>query len=344
MAYSGVPRVRGERTLTTSVPDVAEFSARTEPYRRERVAHCYRMLGSVDEAEDLVQDTYLRAWRAYGSFEERASLRAWLYRIATNACLTALHSRRRRELPSAVVPPSPDLSSVAPAPGNAAWIEPIADDLVAPDSDDPATITAEHAGLRLAFIASLQYLPPRQRAVLLLRELLDWSAAEVAEALGISVAAVKSCLQRARARLDQVAPKPEDLREPTDAEVQAQLDTYMRAFETADIRGLERILRAEAVLETMPAPAWFAGREACLRVIAASLGAPGDWRMLPIRANSQPGAAAYFRGPDGVHHAFGIALLTVSTRGITCITLWSEPALVQRFGRPREIAATPRTL
>jgi len=330
--------VPGGSVLIASAPNATEFSARAEPYRRELLAHCYRMLGSVAEAEDLVQDTYLRAWRAYPTFEERVSFRAWLHRIATNACLTALHRRLSRVLPSAVVPPSGEVSDVHQAAAGVIWIKPIADDLVAPDTDDPAAIAAQRAGLRLAFIASLQYLPPRQRAVLLLRDVLEWSAAEVAEALDTSVVAVKSALQRARARLEQVAPNADDLREPTDAEVRTQLETYIAAFENADIHGLEQILRREAILETMPVAAWFAGREACLRVIAASLGSAGDWRMLPIRANTQPGAAAYFRGPDGTYRAFGVAVLTVTSGGITRITLWGEPTLVQRFGCPLQLA------
>lgn len=324
----------GSALNATPRPDATDFAARAEPYRRELLAHCYRMVGSVAEAEDLVQETYLRAWRAYSSFEERASLRAWLYRIATNTCLTTLQRRAPRRLPSAVIPASPDLSAISQAPPDLEWIEPIADDLVAPESDDPAAIALQRTWLRLAVIASLQYLPPRQRAVLLLRDVLAWSAAEVADALGTSVVAVKSSLQRARARREQVAPNADDMREPTDADVRAQLETYMTAFENADVRGLEQILRREAVLETMPTPAWFEGRAACLRVIRASLGAPGDWRMLPIQANGQPAAAAYQRGSDGSHKAFGIALLTVTSRGITRITLWSGVALVERFGQP----------
>jgi RNA polymerase sigma-70 factor (ECF subfamily) len=334
------PSPRAESPATA---DAADFASRTEPHRRELLAHCYRMLGSVDDAEDLVQETYLRAWRAFGQLNERGSLRSWLYRIATNVCLTTLRRHpRRRWLPSGVVGPSADLAfataTAATDDRDYDWVQPLPDALVAPESDDPAAVTLLRGNLRLAFIASLQYLPPRQRAVLLLREVLDWPAAEVAEALGTSTVAVKSSLQRARARLDEVAPNMDDLDEPTDADRQAQLETYMSAFEQSDASGLERILRREAVLETMPSPTWFDGRVACLRVIQASVGAPGDWRMLPIAANGQLGNAAYLRGADGRHHAFGVALLTLNRREIGRITLWGDPPLVTRFGLPLELA------
>jgi len=187
-----------------------EFVRGTEPFRRELLAHCYRMLGSADEAEDVVQETYLRAWRSYGAFEGRSSVRSWLYRIATNACLTALEQRGRRALPSGLGSPAedPDAPPGLAEPG-IAWLEPIPDALVTPESEDPGAIIAAREWLRLAVIASLQYLPARQRAVLLLREVLGFPAADVASMLGITTAAVKSTLQRARARLAEAAPAPE---------------------------------------------------------------------------------------------------------------------------------------
>src|SRR6266702_5268548 len=200
-----------------TIPGRDEFADSTEPFRRELLAHCYRMLGSLDEAEDLVQETFLRAWRSHAGFEGRSSLRVWLYRIATNACLTALEQRGRRALPSGLGRPASD-PDVPPGPADPgiAWLEPIPDALVTPESDDPAVIVAAREWLRLALIASLQYLPPRQRAVLLLREVLGFPAAEVASMLGTSAAAVKSTLQRARARLGEVAPAPERIIEPTE--------------------------------------------------------------------------------------------------------------------------------
>src|SRR6516164_7601847 len=183
-----------------TVPGRDEFARDTEPFRRELLAHCYRMLGSLDEAEDLVQETYLRAWRSHPGFEGRSSVRSWLYRIATNACLTALEQRGRRALPSGLGGPAedPDAPPGSAEPG-IAWLEPIPDALVTPESEDPGVIVAAREWLRLAVIASLQYLPARQRAVLLLREVLGFPAAEVASMLGTSTTAVKSTLQRARA-------------------------------------------------------------------------------------------------------------------------------------------------
>jgi RNA polymerase sigma-70 factor (ECF subfamily) len=190
-----------------TIPDRDEFARSTEPFRRELLAHCYRMLGSLDEAEDLVQETFLRAWRSHAGFEGRSSLRVWLYRIATNACLTALEQRGRRALPSGLGAPSddPDGAPVEAGPG-VSWLGPIPDALVTGPPQDPAAIAVARESLRLGLIACLQYLPARQRAVLILRDVLAFPAAEVAAMLGTSTVAVKSILQRARARLDQVAP------------------------------------------------------------------------------------------------------------------------------------------
>jgi RNA polymerase sigma-70 factor, ECF subfamily len=190
-----------------TAPDSEGFIRRAERYRPELLAHCYRMLGSLVDAEDAVQETYVRAWRGFGAFEARASERTWLYQIATNTCLTALKHHSRRVLPSGLGAPSDDPSAPPASPGHGVrWLQPIPDALVSSEADDPATIVATRDSIRLALIASLQYLPARQRAVLILREVLAWPAAEVAELLGISVPAVKSALQRARARLAEVAP------------------------------------------------------------------------------------------------------------------------------------------
>jgi RNA polymerase sigma-70 factor (ECF subfamily) len=317
------------------MPDRDDFVSATEPYRRELVAHCYRMLGSVDDAEELVQDTYLRAWRAYGGFEQRSSVRAWLYRIATNVCLTALQRPGRRVLPSGLGAPSADPGvSTVPAGPEVAWLQPIPDALVTPDSDDPAAIVGARASVRLALIASLQHLPPRQRAVLILREVLDFPAAEVARMLDTSTPAVKSALQRARARIEQETPAQEQLAEPDEPEARALLDQYMHAFERSDPDALERALRDDAALEMTPSRTWFAGKGTCMPYLRTVMGAPGDWRMVPIVANGQPGAAAYHRAPDGTYGAFAIVVLTVATNGIAKITLFGDPGLFERFGLP----------
>jgi len=192
-----------------------DFVRQADPYRRELLAHCYRMLGSVYDAEDLVQETYVRAWRSYDKFEGRSSMRTWLHRIATNACLNALESRTRRPLPIGLGAPSSDPGDPLVADREVPWLEPLPDDLV---GTDPAAVVAGRESIRLAVIAAMQYLPPRQRAVLILRDVLDWRAAEVAELLGTSAAAVNSLLQRAREHLAAAAPDEDSVAEPSDAE------------------------------------------------------------------------------------------------------------------------------
>ncbi|MEI8412917.1 MULTISPECIES: RNA polymerase subunit sigma-70 [unclassified Kribbella] len=305
----------------------AEFERRTEPFRKELLAHCYRMLASVDEAEDLVQETYLRAWRAYATFEGRSSVRVWLYRIATNACLTALEQRGRRALPSGIGGPSDDLAADGTAPG-VAWVEPMPDSLV---DTDPATIVATRESLRLALIAALQYLPPKQRAVLILREVLAFPAAEVASMLETSVAAVKSTLQRARARLDETAPERSEVIEPTDPQARALLAEYVAGFENADVAALERALRADAAIEMVGSSNWFSGRVMCLRVLADAVGSPGDWRMLPTVVNGQPGVFAHLRDAAGTHQPMGLAVLTPTPTGLSHIHVFSDPTLVTRY-------------
>ncbi|MGP3954431.1 sigma-70 family RNA polymerase sigma factor [Nonomuraea sp. 3N208] len=318
------------------VPNAGEFARCTEPYRRELLAHCYRMLGSVDEAEDLVQETYLRAWRSYGTFQGRSSLRVWLYRIATNACLTALEHRARRALPSGLGGPGydPDAPPTPADPGQA-WLQPIPDALVTPESADPAAIVAAREGLRLALVASLQYLPGRQRAVLILREVLGFPATEVAVMLDTTTAAVKSALQRARARLGQLAPERDRIIEPTEPHARALLDQYIAGFQNADTAALERALRTDAAIELVGTGTWFSGRVTCLRFLAHVIGSPGDWRMIPTLANGQPAAAAYHRDGDGTYHAFGLGVLTVTDTGLARIVVFGGgPDLVARFGLP----------
>jgi RNA polymerase sigma-70 factor (ECF subfamily) len=328
----------GAGTMTGAA---GEFADQAEPFRRELLAHCYRMLGSLDESEDLVQETYLRAWRSYGGFEGRSSLRSWLYRIATNACLTALEQRGRRALPSGLGAPADDPGApVRPAGPGVSWLEPIPDARVIPDAADPAEIVTAGEGLRLALIASLQYLAPRQRAVLLLREVLGFPAADVAEMLGVSTAAVKSALQRGRARLGQAAPAPGRLVEPADPRAREQLALYIAGFENADMAALEKALRADAEIEMVGTMTWFSGRATCLRYLARVIGRPGSYLMTPTRANGQPAAAAYQRGDDGLYRAFGLGVLTVTSEGIAGITVFGGgPKLVESFGLPPMLTA-----
>jgi len=321
------------------LPDDETFVRETEPFRRELLAHCYRMLGSVQDAEDLVQETYVRAWRGYSAFERRSSVRTWLYRIATNACLTALEHHSRRVLPSGLGGPEAD-PDAAPWPEGSeiAWLQPLPDVLVAPDSDDPESIVIERESLRLALVASWQYLPGRQRAVLILRDVLAFPAAEVADMFGITTEAVKSTLQRARARLRQLdvaADSVAEAAEVAEPAARALLDLYITAFQNADTLLLEKLLCQEATLEATPFRTWFAGRSTCVSFLGGQiLGAPGDWCMLPTSANGQPAAIGYRRDPDGVHRAYGVAVLSVRADGVVGVVSFGDPTLVPAFGFP----------
>jgi len=288
----------------------------------------------VTDAEDLVQETYLRAWRSYGTFEGRSSVRTWLYQIATNACLTALAKQKRRVLPSDCFDPEADPATAPERAGpEIRWLEPVPDALVTPESADPAAIVASRESLRLALIASLQYLPPRQRAVLVLRDVLEFPAAEVAATLGTSTASVKSALQRARALLREKAPAAEQLTEPTAPQARALLDRYIAAFENADAAALERLLLADVTLEATPLRTWFTGRGTCIPFLRNHvLGSPGDWRMLPTSANGQPAAAEYFRDEHGDYQAYGILVLTVTGDGISRVSSFGDPSLLAVFG------------
>jgi RNA polymerase sigma-70 factor, ECF subfamily len=313
-----------------------EFEAATEPYRRELFAYCYRMTGSAGDAEDLVQEVYLRAWQAFGRFEHRSSVRTWMYRIATNACFSALQRSRRRPLPSGLGPPSDDpYGPPAPPPPAVPWLDPVPDRLVVDERADPAEVVAARHSVRLALVAALQLLPARQRAALILCEVLALPAAEAAGLLGISVAAVKSLLQRARARIGQAALSDADIAEPTDEGARRVLDQYIAAFEQSDPAAIKRLLADDAVLEMTGTTTWFSGKATCAPYIAAqAIGQPGDWTAVPSRANGQLAAAAYHRAPDGTRHAFAIVVLATTRTHVTRITLFGDPGLFERFGLP----------
>jgi RNA polymerase sigma-70 factor (ECF subfamily) len=296
------------------------FVKEAEQLRRELLAYCYRLTGSVPDAEDLVQEAMLHGWRSYARFRGEATVRTWLYRIATNAFLSS--TRRRRHLPSDLGPPATDVSLDAVLDEHSAWLEPLPDALVSSDAD-PARLVIERDRLRLALTASLQRLPARQRSALLLREALDFSAAEIGDALDISVAAVKSLLQRARATLETIGDAPHEADEPT---ANRLLETYMRAFETSDIRLLERTLRGDAMLEMTPARTWFSGRTTCLPYLTTVIGQPGEWSMRPTRANGQPAAVVSRYGDP-----LGVAVLGLRNGGIARISLFGDPAVAQRF-------------
>ena len=325
--------------MTVADARTEEFEAATAPYRRELFAHCYRMTGSAGEAEDLVQETYLRAWQAFGRFEHRSSVRTWMYQIATNAAISALRRSKRRPVPSGLGAPSADPDAPAqPAPDGVSWLEPVPDRLVIDEAADPAEVVAARHGVRLALVAAFQLLPPRQRAALILCEALDLSAAEAAEALEVSVPAVKSLLQRARAGVAAAALTDADLAEPTDEGARRVLDQYLAAFERSDLEAIKQLLTDDAVLEMTGTASWFSGKATCQRFIAGqAIGTPGDWMMLPLRANGQLAAAAYHRGAGRTYHAFAIVVLATTTTRLRRISLFGDPALFTRFGLPASL-------
>jgi RNA polymerase sigma-70 factor (ECF subfamily) len=320
-----------------------DFVRLADPYRRELLAHCYRMLGSVHDAEDLVQETYLRAWRAYDKFEGRSSLRTWLYRIATSACLTALEGRNRRPLPTDLGGPS-DPEGTLIEQREVPWLEPVPDAMVGAEQIDPAAIVTSKESIRLALIAALQHLPPRQRAVLILRDVLKWRAAEVAELLDITTTAVNSILQRARAQLEQVAPTEEDIVEPTNPDQRELLDRWVRAFEQYDVAAIVELFTKDAVWEMPPFLNWVQGAEEIGRLISANCPAqgPGDQRLVPTVANGQPAFGLYMRSQDGIHRAFQLQVLDLTSDGVGHVAAFFDTTLFAKFGLPDALPAEPQ--
>jgi RNA polymerase sigma-70 factor (ECF subfamily) len=324
-------------TMTMTGGIEAEFLEQADPYRRELLAHCYRMLGSTHDAEDLVQETYLRAWRAYHSFEGKSSLRTWLYRIATNVCLTALESRSRRPLPTGLGAPSTSPDAPLVEQREVAWLEPVPDALVGAHDSDPAAIVASRSSVRLALVAALQHLPPRQRAVLILRDVLKWRAAEVAEALETSTAAVNSILQRARAQIQQAGLTEESVSEPDDPDQRRLLDQYADAMERKDVATIVRLLNTDARWEMPPFVGWYEGAEDIGRLIDIACPAgPGELRMVPTRANGQPAFGMYYL-VDGVFAPFQLQVLELSGQGIAHVTAFFEQSLFPLFGLPERL-------
>jgi RNA polymerase sigma-70 factor (ECF subfamily) len=301
-----------------------------EPYRGELVAYCYRMVGSFHEAEDLAQETMLRAWKARARYDRTlASVRTWLYRIATNACLTALEGRARRPLPSGLGAPSDDPGAPLTPAFDIPWLQPFPDTRF-----DPGV----RADLRLALVAAMQVLPPRQRAVLVLREVLEFSAAEVAAQLGTTVTAVNSALQRARAGLADVGDAG-GVTEPDDPEVRAGIERYVRAFEAADVPALVRLLTDDAVLEMPPVPLWYRGSRnygLFMRRVFEMRGT--GWAMRRLTANGQPALAAYAPEPGGGHRLHTLQVLTVTRGKVAHNVVFADPGVFAAFALPQKIS------
>jgi RNA polymerase sigma-70 factor (ECF subfamily) len=307
-----------------------EFVERTDAHRREILAHCYRMVGSVYDAEDLTQETFLRAWRGYAEFEERSSIRTWLYRIATNLCLNALASRERRVLPSGLGRASADVpGTLAGRLLEVAWLEPIPDALL---GDDPASIVARRDSTRLAFIAALQHLPARQRATLLLRDVVGMSAVETAELLGLSTAATNSALHRARGHIAEIAPT-EDSITAAPAQDAALLDRFVKALEQIDIAALAQLLRADVEMEMPPLPMWFVGRDVTVAIYRQFVFSVPR-RYVLTSANCSPAVASYRLEPDGRYHAHSILLLKPVDGLIAHICAFVDATLFASFGLP----------
>jgi RNA polymerase sigma-70 factor (ECF subfamily) len=306
------------------------FDRRIEPFRAELLAYCYRMLGSVHDAEDLVQETYLRAWRTREQYDStRSSLRTWLYRIATNACLTALQVRGRRPLPSGLVAASDPRAPFAQT-ENLAWLQPLPDALLG--AGDPAGAVIDRSSLRLAFAAALQHLSARQRGALILRDVLSFSASEAAGILGTTAVSVNSSLQRARTRVREAGVAQEPLSEPSAAEQRAWVDRYMNAFERADVEGLKRLLTEDVLMEMPPMLNWFAGRGNYGVFMDWVFSACGtDWRLKQVTANGQPGFAAFLRA-GGRYEPHTLQIFTVTTEGIGRNSVFSGSEVFAAFG------------
>lgn len=320
--------------------DQHAFGTLVERHRRELQVHCYRMLGSFEDSEDLVQETFLRAWRKRENFEGRSTIRAWLYRIATNACLDFLERNPRQPSRYQAAPDS----QVQP-PVNIPWLQPYPDHLLEPaapgDTEPDATVVAKET-IELAFLAAIQHLPPHQRAVLILRDVLGWPANETAELLEVSVASVKSALQRARPALKAHLPQQRlewtPSSEPT-ADERLLLQRYMQAHERADIRMLAELLREDVLLTMPPHAMWFVGRANILDFTAdvftpASEFYHGQWRGIPTSANRQPAAAYYVKRPgDSIYRAQVLDVLRIEAGKIAEVVAF-VPELFPVFGLP----------
>jgi len=339
--------VEAERLSAARRGDTHEFSDLAEPYRRELQIHCYRILGSLHEAEDLVQETLLRAWRRLDTYQGRASFRAWLYKIATNACLDALdRTRSQRPLPTRSHPASDPRAPILPPTSEISWLEPLPDEWLVEATANPEARYAAHENVSLAFLTALQALPPRQRAALILSDVLDWSSREVAELLGLTVSATNSVLHRARETLAKHY-HGRDLESLAtvlaNERTQRLLERYVEAWETADVAGLVALLTEDATFAMPPSPSWYRGRTAIAVFVATTVFAdqgmfPGEatgrWRLRPTRANAQPAFGIYERVERNEYQAFGIHVLACKADQLAQITSFIDSSLPLRFGLP----------
>ena len=327
----------------------ADFEQATAPWRRELIAHCYRMTGSASEAEDLVQETYLRAWRAYDRFEGRSSVRTWLHTIATNACLTALKQQGRRPLPSGLGQPPGDPSATLREDLGRDWLEPLPERVLWGDDavpTDPAEAAVATEGVQLAFVAALQDLPPLQRAAIVLRDVLQLSAAETAQALDTTVASANSALQRARATVgDGLSDAGRRVVELTE-EDRRVFEEFCAAFERYDVPAVVGVMTEQAVWQMPPFDRHYVGPEAIGTLIGTQCPASrrDDLRMVPTVTNGQPAAGMYFRGEDGVHRRFQLCVVDIRDGAVTSVVGFFDPDVFARAGLPAQLepsGATP---
>ena len=311
------------------------LGAQLDEFRVELTAYCYRMLGSAFEAEDAVQDTLVRAWRGFSRFEGRAAVRSWLYRIATNVCLDMLTSRERRARPMDLGPARSADTPLGSALPDEAWVLPIPDGRALPVGGDPAELMVQRESIRLAFVAALQHLPPRQRAVLILREVLQWQAAEVAELLDTTVASVNSALQRARATLATADVDGDVADRSMNEEMRALLARYVDAFERYDMDSLTSLLRKDAAWNMPPYALWLqTHRDIVDWCLGPGIGCRGS-RLIPTVANGTPAFGQYKPSPDGGLEPWSLQVLELSGGRISGITFFLETAsLFPLFGLP----------
>jgi RNA polymerase sigma-70 factor, ECF subfamily len=328
------------RLANTATPaDANAADLGFEQYRTELTAFCYRMLGSAFEAEDAVQETMIRAWRSFDRFEGRAAVRSWLYRIASNVCFDALKGRRRRALPMDMEEVGYADGPVAEPTSETVWVGPIAERRVLDSTGDPAEEAELRASVRLAFVAALQYLPARQRAVLILREVLKWKASEVAELLDTTVVSVNSALQRARATLADHNVTASTAPQPVDEAQQALLTRYVDAFERFDIESLVALLHEDATMQMPPYPLWMRGAgEYRTWLLGPGSGCRGS-RLARINANGAPAYAQWRVHPDGGFSAWSIHVLTLSAGVITAMDFFVDPDLFPLFDLPIRLHA-----
>ncbi len=319
------------------------FGTLVEQYERELRVHCYRMLGTLHDAEDMVQETFLRAWKRRETFTENISLRAWLYKIATNACLDALKKQRRRVIPVTLGESASADASIPSSVTDPIWLDPYPDELlpVGDATPEQQMIAREH--IRIAFVAALHVLPPRQRAVILLSDVLDWHLSEIAALLETTVSAVKSALYRARVTIEAhraADPTGGMSASPDDPTLQMKLDAYVRAWESADVDGLIALLRDDATFSMPPIPSWYRGADEIRRLVAKTIfsgAAAGRWRLIPTRANGQIAFGLYRQADTGGYTAYGIQVVTAVSDAITDILTFRVPVLVPRFNLPTSL-------